>query len=51
MQVLVHEKCGVGIPVFITNLEACSSRVKGIGTHPLGSFMGYAFGEHAWLEA
>jgi peptide/nickel transport system substrate-binding protein len=51
MQVLVHEKCGVGIPVFITNLEACSSRVKGIAAHPLGAFMGYAFGEHAWLSA
>jgi peptide/nickel transport system substrate-binding protein len=51
MQVLVHDKCGVAIPVFIGNLEACNSRVKGIGTHPLGAFMGYAFGEHAWLSA
>jgi peptide/nickel transport system substrate-binding protein len=51
MQVLVHEKCGIGIPVFITNLEACSNRVKGVSPHPLGSFMGYAFGEHAWLNA
>lgn len=51
MQVLVHEKCGVAIPVFITNLEACSSRIKGIAPHPLGAFMGYAFGEHAWLAA
>jgi peptide/nickel transport system substrate-binding protein len=51
MQVLVHEKCGVGIPVFITNLEACSSRVRGVSSHPLGAFMGYSFGEHAWLSA
>ncbi|WP_075792634.1 ABC transporter substrate-binding protein [Massilia putida] len=51
MQVLVHDKCGVAIPVFITNLEACSSRVRGIAPHPLGAFMGYAFGDHAWLAA
>jgi peptide/nickel transport system substrate-binding protein len=51
MQVLVHEKCGVAIPVFITNLEACSTRIRGVAPHPLGAFMGYHFGEHAWLAA
>lgn len=51
MQVLVHDKCGVAIPVFIANLEACRSRIRGIAPHPLGSFMGYNFGEHAWLAA
>lgn len=51
MQVLVHEKCGVGIPVFITNLEALSNRVRGASSHPLGSFMGYTFAEHVWLSA
>lgn len=51
MQVLVHEKCGVGIPVFITNLEAYNSKVKGVTSHPLGSFMGYTFAEHVWLSA
>jgi peptide/nickel transport system substrate-binding protein len=51
MQVLVHEKCGVGIPVFITNLEAYSTRIKGIASHPLGSFMGYNFSEQVWLDS
>lgn len=49
MQVLVHEKCGIGIPVFITNLEGHSNRVQGCTSHPLGSFMGYTFAEHVWL--
>lgn len=51
MQVLVHEKCGIGIPIFITNLEAHSSKVRGVTTHPLGSFMGYTFAEYVWLAA
>jgi len=51
MQVLVHEKCGIGIPIFITNLEAYSSRIKGVTSHPLGSFMGYTFAEQAWVGA
>lgn len=51
MQVLVHEKCGIGVPVFITSLEACSTRIKGVASHPLGSFMGYTFGERVWLAA
>jgi peptide/nickel transport system substrate-binding protein len=51
MQVLVHEKCGIGIPVFITNLEAFGGRVKGVTAHPLGSFMGYSFADHVWLSA
>lgn len=51
MQVLVHEKCGVGIPLFITNLEAFNSRVKGAVAHPLGAFMGFTGAEHVWLES
>jgi peptide/nickel transport system substrate-binding protein len=51
MQVLVHEKCGIGIPVFITNLEGVSTRVGGVKPHPLGSFIGYNFGDHVWVTA
>jgi peptide/nickel transport system substrate-binding protein len=50
MQVLVHEHCGVGIPLFITNLEALSTKVRGAGPHPLGAFMGYTCCEHVWLD-
>lgn len=51
MQVLVHEKGGIGIPVFITNLEGHSTKIRGITSHPLGAFMGYTFAEHVWLAA
>jgi len=51
MQVLVHDKCGVGIPLFITNLEAFSSRIKGASSHPLGAFMGFTCAEQVWLES
>ena len=51
MQTLVHEHCGVGIPVFITILEGLSTRVKGASSHPLGSFMGYNCPEQVWVEA
>jgi len=51
MQTLVHDHCGIGIPVFISNIDAIDKRVKGYGTNPLGGFMGYMFAENVWLEA
>lgn len=51
MQVLVHQKCGIGIPIFITNLEAHSTGIGGVTPHPLGSFNGYAFAEQVWRTA
>jgi hypothetical protein len=41
MQTLIHEKGGLGIPVFIINLEGMNSKVKGIEPVPLGAFMNY----------
>ena len=51
MQILIHEKGGVGIPIFISNLEAHSAKIKGIVGNPLGAFMGYTAPEHIWLDA
>jgi peptide/nickel transport system substrate-binding protein len=51
MQVMVHEQCGVGIPMFIHSLDGLSNKLKGYGGHPLGGLMGYAFAEHVWLDA
>jgi peptide/nickel transport system substrate-binding protein len=51
MQVLVHEKCGVGIPLFKSTVDAYDTKLKGYGASPLGVFMGFAFAEHVWLEA
>jgi len=51
MQTLVHDHCGIGIPVFISNIDGADQRVKGYGTNPLGGFMGYMFAEQVWLDA
>jgi peptide/nickel transport system substrate-binding protein len=51
MQVLVHEHCGVGIPLFKVTVDGYNTHIKGYGAHPLGGFMGYSFAEHVWLEA
>lgn len=51
MQTLVHDKGGIGIPVFITNLEGISRKIKGIQRIPLGAFMNYTCAEYIWLEA
>lgn len=50
MQVLIHEKCGIGIPVFISFLDGHSTKLKGLTTTPVGGWMGYAFAEHVWLD-
>src|SRR5450830_38548 len=51
LQTLVHEKGGIGIPVFITNLEGISTKVKGIDAIPLGAFMNYTCAEYVWMDA
>ncbi len=50
MQVLIHEHCGVGIPVFISLTDAYDRRLKGYGSIPIGGLMGYSFAEHVWLD-
>ncbi len=49
MQEIVHTKCGVGIPVFISLLDAHDARIKGLGSIPIGGLMGYSFADHIWL--
>ncbi|PPC74030.1 ABC transporter substrate-binding protein [Pokkaliibacter plantistimulans] len=51
MQTLVHDHCGIGIPVFISNIDGVDARLKGYGTNPLGGFMGYMFAEQVWMDA
>jgi peptide/nickel transport system substrate-binding protein len=51
MQTLVHEHSGIGVPVFISNIDGADQRVKGYSTNPLGGFMGYMFAEQIWLDA
>jgi len=51
MQEMVSNEAGTIIPVFISNVDAISSRVKGLKTNPLGGQMGYAFAEYVWMES
>lgn len=50
MQQIVHDKCGIGIPVFISLIDGYDRRLKGIEQVPLGGYMGYRFGEYAWWD-
>jgi len=50
MQQIVHDKCGVAIPVFISLIDGHDRRLKGLRPIPLGGFMGYRFGEYAWWD-
>jgi peptide/nickel transport system substrate-binding protein len=51
MQELVHNHCGVGIPLFISFMDAYDRRLRGYGSIPIGGLMGYMFAEHVWLDA
>lgn len=50
MQQIVHDKCGVAIPVFISLIDGYDKRIKGLRPVPLGAFMGYRFGEYVWWD-
>jgi peptide/nickel transport system substrate-binding protein len=51
MQILIAEEAGTIIPAYISNVDAISSKLKGLEANPLGGMMGYAFAEYVWLEA
>jgi peptide/nickel transport system substrate-binding protein len=51
MQAMIRDDSGIGIPLFISMLDAHSSRLKGLAPIPTGGMMGYAFAEHVWLDA
>lgn len=51
MQVMVSEQAGTIIPVWISNMDALSSKLMGLKPNPLGGMMGYAFAEYVWLES
>jgi peptide/nickel transport system substrate-binding protein len=51
MQVLVHDRCGVGIPIFNHSLDGFTDKLKGYASHPLGGLMGFSFAEQVWLES
>jgi peptide/nickel transport system substrate-binding protein len=51
MQVMIHEEGGIGIPMFFSNIDGHTKRLKGLTPIPLGGMMGYGFAEHVWLDA
>jgi len=51
MQVMIHESGGTGIPVFFSNLDAHSAKLKGMVPIATGNMMGFNFAESVWLEA
>ena len=50
MQRLIHDDAGIGIPVFISSLDAHSSRLKGLRPIPTGDLMGFNFAQSVWLD-
>jgi peptide/nickel transport system substrate-binding protein len=51
MQEMVANEAGTIIPAWISNVDAHSTKMKGMEPNPLGGQMGYAFAEYVWLEA
>jgi peptide/nickel transport system substrate-binding protein len=51
MQEMVANEAGTIIPAYISNVDAISTKLKGLRPNPLGGQMGYAFAEYVWLEA
>jgi peptide/nickel transport system substrate-binding protein len=50
MQSMISDDAGIGIPVFISELDAYATRVHGLHPVPTGDLMGYNFAQHVWLE-
>ncbi|MGR3248755.1 MAG: ABC transporter substrate-binding protein [Paracoccus sp. (in: a-proteobacteria)] len=50
MQEMIANEAGTIIPAYISNVDAISSKLKGLRPNPLGGQFGYAFAEYVWLE-
>ncbi|PTB21850.1 ABC transporter substrate-binding protein [Trinickia symbiotica] len=51
MQALVSEQCGIGIPTFLSLIDANDKRLQGLASIPSGAMMGFMFAEHVWWNA
>jgi peptide/nickel transport system substrate-binding protein len=51
MQVIVHEKGGIGLPLFASYFDGHSTKLKGLTQIPTGGMMGFTFAENVWLDA
>ena len=50
MQRMINEEAGIGIPVFISGIDAHTSRLKGLRAIPTGGMMGFNFAQNVWLD-
>lgn len=51
MQEIVANEGGIGIPAFISLLDANDAKLKGLGSIPTGGMMGFSFAEYVWWDA
>ena len=51
MQTMISNDAGIGIPLFLSSLDAHTTKLKGLSPIPLGGLMGYNFAENVWLDA
>ncbi|MDB6177661.1 ABC transporter substrate-binding protein [Paracoccus sp. Z330] len=51
MQVMISNEAGTAIPLFLSNVDVHSEKLRGLRPSPLGGQMGYAFAEYVWLDA
>ncbi len=51
MQAMVANEAGTVIPVFQSNLDGVSPKLKGLVANPLGGMMAYGLAEYAWFGA
>jgi peptide/nickel transport system substrate-binding protein len=51
MQMMVNNDGGIGIPMFLSGLDAHNKKLKGLSPIPLGGMMGSNFAENVWLES
>ncbi len=51
MQRLVRDEAGVGIPAFISSIDAHTSKVKGLLPVPTAGMMGDNFAQYVWLDS
>ncbi|KQT82769.1 ABC transporter substrate-binding protein [Aurantimonas sp. Leaf443] len=51
MQAMIHNDAGTVIPVFQSNVDGVSPKLKGLVPNPLGGQMGFGAAEYVWFEA
>jgi peptide/nickel transport system substrate-binding protein len=51
MQRLVRDEAGIGIPTFISSLDAHTSKVKGLRPIATAGLMGDNFAQYVWLDS